>query len=479
MLWCYITPIIGAIVADQYLGRLATIIHSSVVYMFGLTLLCFSPILVTSMYSVSVSVMALGMTFIGVGTGGIKANVGSFLAEQYTRKEERITTTDEGEKIMIDPKVTIQRYLRRLDRQTMARNLIECRIFMMFYLFVNIGSTSGIITTTVEDRFSFSAAFTVPLFVFFLGFGILLLTKKIYVVQVPQGSAIPNAFRVLWKATSHKFDLETAKPSYEALHGNSKSITLWDDSFVEEVRRTLIACRVFLFLPFYFVSYVQIYTNFVSQAATMETHGIPNDMMVNIDAITVIIFTPLLDRFFYPFLRRHGINFWPITRIAVAFNILGVAMAYTAMVQYFIYTSPPCFNHPRSKDCLGATVPNQIHVALQTPSYFLIAISEILAVATCYEYAFTKAPSSMKSFVAALFMSTTAIGDLLGILITPLSVDPKIVWMYTGLAAQSFLTGAVFYFWLRDYNKLEARPDQRTAEHDGLDNRVTTVREEQ
>ena len=338
---------------------------------------------------------------------------------------------------------------------------------------------SGLITTNVEHSYGFSTAFIMPLFAFFLGFGILLVTKKNYVTQAPKGSAIPDAFKVLWIGILHGFDLEAAKPSYQTTHGKPKLTILWDDLFVDEVRRALVACRAFLFLPFYFVCYIQLQTNFVSQAATMETHGIPNDIMTNINPVVVIIFTPILDRVVYPFLRKIGVNFWPITRIAAAFIILSSAMAYAAIVQHIIYTSPPCFDHPRSRDCMGGTVPNQVHIALQAPVYVLIALSEIFAITTGYEYAFTKAPSSMKSFVPALFMSTAAVGNFLGITITPLTVDPKIIWMYTGLAVQSFLTGVAFYLLLRRYNKVEVELGVRDAgEHDPIDAALSTADEE-
>ena len=339
---------------------------------------------------------------------------------------------------------------------------------------------SGLVTTNVEQRFGFSAAFVIPLFAFFLGFGILLTTKKNYVTQEPQGSSIPNAFKVLWMGTLHNFNLEAAKPSYQAMHGNPKSTVRWDDVFVDEVRRALVACRAFAFFPFYFVCYIQLLTNFVSQAATMETHGIPNDIMTNIDPFTVIIFTWLLDRVAYPFLRKIGVHFWPITRITVAFLILSSAMAYAAVVQHVIYSSPPCFDHPRAPDCMGGSVPNRVHVALQAPAYVLIAFSELFAVATGYEYAFTKAPSSMKSFVPALFMSTAAVGNFLGIAITPLTVDPKIVWMYAGLAVESFAVGVAFYLLLRRYNKVEVELGVQSAEeHDPADAALSSAEEEQ
>lgn len=75
----------------------------------------------------------------------------------------------------------------------------------------------------------------------------------------------------------------------------------------------------------------------------------------------------------------------------------------------------------------GGEIKNQVHVALQTPAYFLIGLSEIFASITGLEYAFTKAPPSMKSFVTAMFLLTSAFGAALAMAISPTAKDPHLV----------------------------------------------------
>jgi len=112
--------------------------------------------------------------------------------------------------------------------------------------------------------------------------------------------------------------------------------------------------------------------------------------MQNIDPITVIIFIPICDRVLYPALRKMGIAFKPITRIFWGFLMGSIAMAYAAVVQNLIYSAPPCFYHPlkcaAGKMADGKLVHNQVHVAVQTPAYFFIAMSEIFASITGLEY---------------------------------------------------------------------------------------------
>ena len=86
--------------------------------------------------------------------------------------------------------------------------------------------------------------------------------------------------------------------------------------------------------------------NFVTQAAQMNGHGIPNDLMQNFDPIAIIVFVPVLDRLVYPALRKARIAVPPITRIVIGFIIMAFAMAYAAVTQHYIYQAGPCYGQP-------------------------------------------------------------------------------------------------------------------------------------
>jgi POT family proton-dependent oligopeptide transporter len=116
-------------------------------------------------------------------------------------------------------------------------------------------------------------------------------------------------------------------------------------------------------------------------------------------------------------------------------------MLCAAYLQQKIYMAPPCYDHPRADICHGGRTPNHISVFLQTLVYVLIAISEILASVAGVEYAYTKAPKSMKSLVMAIYLLTVSVGTLLAMTVLPLTQDPKSVWMYLTLALGCFLAG--------------------------------------
>lgn len=202
----------------------------------------------------------------------------------------------------------------------------------------------------------------------------------------------------------------------------------------------------------------------------MELHGLPNDILPNIDPITIIILIPLMDRLIYPFIRtKLHLAFTATTRITLGFIIASLAMAYAAFLQSRIYSAPPCYEHP--SNCAAGQIseekykPNQVHVAWQTPAYILIAVSEILASITGLELAYAKAPENMKSFIMSLFLLTSAFGSALGMLLAPVAKDPNLVWLYTGLACTALVAGVAFHWAFKGVDQREvARPVESAEE---------------
>jgi POT family proton-dependent oligopeptide transporter len=436
--WCYVTPILGAIIADQYLGKYNTILIFCGVYMVGLLILTCTSIPAALDHGAGLGGYVVAIIVIGLGTGGIKSNVAPLIADQYKRRRMVIGHDDKtGEKVIIDPAITIQ------------------RIYMVFYFCINVGCLSLLATPYMERDIDFWSAFLLCLCVFFVGTLVLVLGRKVYVVRPPQGSIITDAFRVIWMMIKTR-KLDGAKPSYQAGLGKT-AVLRWDDHFVEEVKRALVACKVFCFYPIYWVVYGQFSNNFITQGGQMALHGIPNDLMQNFDPIAIIVFLPLVDQVLMPTLRKHKIPFPPINRIVCGFWVASLAMVYAAVIQHFIYQTGPCYDHPLcpAAEVDGVIYGNNIHIAAQTGAYMLIGISEIFASVTGLEYAYTKAPPSMKSFVQSMYLLTNAFGSAISEALNPVLIDPKIQWMYVGLAVASFIAGGLIWILFHHYNDTE------------------------
>lgn len=439
------TPLIGAIVADQYLGKYNTILIFCGVYIVGLLILTTTSIPSALEHGSGIGGFVVAVIIIGLGTGGIKSNVAPLIADQYKRRQMAIGHDKKtGERIIIDPAITIQ------------------RIYMVFYFCINVGCLALLATPYMERDVGFWSAYLLCTCVFMVGTLTLVLGRKFYIVRPPQGSVITDAFKVIWMMIKGR-SMDAAKPSHHAAAGKT-TVLKWDDHFVEEVKRALVACKVFCFYPIYWVVYGQFSNNFVTQAGQMAGHGIPNDLMQNFDPIAIIVFLPILDRFVYPMLRKARIPFPPINRIVLGFWVASLAMIYAAVIQNFIYKAGPCYGQPllcdAAIDADGVAQGNNIHIAAQTGAYMLIGISEIFASVTGLEYAYTKAPPSMKSFVQAMFLLTNAFGSAISEGLNPVLYDPAVEWMYVSLAVASFIAGGLI--WIL-FHHLNATEDQMNA----------------
>jgi proton-dependent oligopeptide transporter, POT family len=193
---------------------------------------------------------------------------------------------------------------------------------------------------------------------------------------------------------------------------------------------------------------------------------VPNDILQAIDPLVVVMFVPIFEKIVYPTLRRCNIQLSPIARITCGFVVAALGMAWTGIVQHLIYSTGPNFNYA-IQPCLTCQKFNNLNVAWQIPSYFLVAISEIFAVITGLEYAFMNAPSSMKSIVMSIFYSAKAVGSALNLTLIPVNTDPKLLWMYVSLAIVTFVIGIIFFISFRNDGK-QALPKHEPLRKDEL-----------
>ncbi|CCF59433.1 hypothetical protein KAFR_0H00240 [Kazachstania africana CBS 2517] len=423
--WCYITPIFGGYLADTKWGRYNTIGVGTVIYIIGIFILFITSFKTVAGRDGALAGFILALILIGFATGLIKSNLSVLIADQIPAKRPRVKTLKSGERVIEDHDVTIQ------------------NVFMFFYLMINIGSLSVIATTELELNVGFWAAYLLPFCFFWIAVIVIVAGKRQYIIKPTGDRVIAKSFKVCWILCKNKFDITSAKPSY-----HPESEFPWEDKFVDEIQRALAACKVFLFYPIYWTCYGQMVNNFITMGSMMQLHGLPNDIFQAINSISLIIFIPICEKFLYPFIRRFT-PLRPVTRIFCGFIFAAMAMVWSCVLQHFIYSTGPNYNRPLE---LGA---NDIHVGWQVPAYVFIAFSEIFASITGLEYAYSKAPANMKSFIMALFLFMNAFGSAIGCALSPVSKDPDYTWLYGSLAVACFLSGLIFWLCFRKYNKIE------------------------
>jgi POT family proton-dependent oligopeptide transporter len=175
-------PLFGAMVADQYWGRFRTIFTSIGCALVGHTILVISAIPpVIASPNGSIACFSIGLIIMGVGTGGFKSNISPLIAEQYREEKPYIQTLPSGERIIVDPAATV------------------ARIYLYFYMMINIGSLVGQISMVYAERYvGFWLSYLLPTLMFCLCPTVLFLCRKKYYLVEPSGSVYTKAFK-LWK----------------------------------------------------------------------------------------------------------------------------------------------------------------------------------------------------------------------------------------------------------------------------------------
>lgn len=201
-------------------------------------------------------------------------------------------------------------------------------------------------------------------------------------------------------------------------------------------------------------------TNLVSQAAAMQTYGIPNDMMSNLNPISVLLVLPLMQKFIYPFLKRCKVDPRPTVRMTLGFICIAASMALAAGVQQIVYDSGPCYDRPRHCMIDGKLEegPNHVSVALQVPIYVVGAVGETFFSIAGSEWAYNSAPAGMKSLLQAIYMLTLAVSSLLGVAISPIFKDPWMTIVFAVFAGVMLILSGVFAFC---FWRVSSQPEER------------------
>ncbi|OAA72501.1 oligopeptide transporter [Cordyceps fumosorosea ARSEF 2679] len=458
--WQYVMPLLGAYVADAHWGRFKTISYALGIDLVGHVILILSaipPIIVNS--SASAACLILAVLVIGFGTGGFKPNISCLIAEQLGDQRLIVKTLPKtGERVIVDPAITTE------------------RIYMWFYFFINVGALVGQITMVyAEQHVGFYLSFTLPTIMLALCPAVMYWGRNRYVHRPPDGSVLVPAFKTFFLAQRGRWSInpwatwrnmhdgtfwDSVKPSKFTAESRPKWMT-FDDAWVDELRRGFAACAVFCWYPIFWLCYNQINNNLVSQAAVLQRHGVPNDILSNLNPFSLLIFIPLNNFIIYPALRKAGVRLTPIRKITAGFFVGAAAMIWAAVVQYYIYQKSVCGNRASGKMIdpdTGDTVKCpavEINVWAQTGSYVLIALSEVFASITSLEYAYSKAPKNMRSMVQAVALFSVSFAAAIGQALVGLSADPLLVWNYGVVAILAVIAGTCFFLQFKDLDIIE------------------------
>ncbi|KAJ6240411.1 solute carrier family 15 member 2 [Anaeramoeba flamelloides] len=163
---CYFLPVVGAFLADCWLGKYRTIFYFSGFYSVGCFLLSLSAKISSKTF------VFISLLLIAIGSACIKPNVSAFLSDQLTDISERLLT----------------------------------RIYSLFYLSVNIGSVLSTLTTPlVEMHLNYWTAFGIPAIVMFIAVTIFRSGKSWYIIVPATDQLLKKFLNVIYTALRNKF----------------------------------------------------------------------------------------------------------------------------------------------------------------------------------------------------------------------------------------------------------------------------------
>ncbi|KFA46096.1 hypothetical protein S40293_07765 [Stachybotrys chartarum IBT 40293] len=435
MLLQFIAPLPWALLADMRLGRLKTLMISMCVYQAGTVVLLVTSLPFALERGAGLPGFLVALLLIAVGVAGLKATLPPFLVDQYTRTESRSLKETDDEVVVSDRTLTIQ------------------FITNVFFWMTNIAALSSLASTWIEREVDFWASYLMASLCLLLTQILIFAGRNKFTTIQVQGNIVPLATKAMWCAVRNGWSLRKASPDYQRQHHGRE--VPWSDATLKDIRGALAVSRILVFSCPFYLGYLQVFHNMISQAGQMRLGGMSNDTMQVFNPVACIVLGPVIQRGLFPLLRRMGVPFGPMARIATACFIMGAAMAYAAVLQHLIYSAGPCYTHPLHcpaavQASSGLAVGNDVSVWMQMPVWFILAVGEIFGFATISEIAYEMAPKSMKSLVQAVTQLTAGLAAVVGIALSPLTRDPTLVILYGVIGGLTAVAAVLFWLFFKD-----------------------------
>ncbi|KAG9234915.1 putative peptide transporter PTR2 [Amylocarpus encephaloides] len=426
------SPIVGGWLADSKLGRFKTICIGVIVCGVAHIIMLISAVPTLLQTGRAIGPFALSLYMLAIGAALFKANIAPTVLDQNPHKKPHVITKKDGSKVVVDPEASSE------------------SIMLWFYMIVNVGGFFGVATSYLAKDVGFWASYLLPCIIYLLLPPLLYFVNPRLVKFPPGGSALGNFIQVnlfaLRKAGIRGFGRkgywESAKPSVLAASGGSETVA-WDDKFVDDVRRTMAACAIFLFFPIQQINDGGLGAAANAQSASLTSDGVPNDLLDNLNPLAIIILIPIMNHGIYPLLRKWGIRFGPIARMTFGFLIAAIGASAYAVIQYYIYKTSPCGDHATDCDIDSGVSP--LSLWLYGIPTVVTACSEVFINVTAYGIAYSRAPQNMKGFVMALSLFMQSITTAISLATANAIQDPFLIWVFAAPSIIGFASAFVFW----------------------------------
>ncbi|NXW15233.1 S15A1 protein, partial [Circaetus pectoralis] len=333
---CYLTPILGALIADSWLGKFKTIVSLSVVYTIGQAVMSVSSINDLTDHnrdgspdnvSVHIALSMIGLILIALGTGGIKPCVSAFGGDQFEDHQEKQRT----------------------------------RFFSIFYLSINAGSLLSTIITPVlraqecgihSKQRCYPLAFGVPAALMAVALVVFVVGSRMYKKVQPQGNIMIQVSKCIGFAIKNRFR-HRSKEFPKREHWLDWASEKYDKRLIAQTKMVLKVLFLYIPLPMFWALFDQQGFFWTLQATTMDGNFDFEKYLIffpsyihlqqTVNPILIIIMVPIVDALVYPLIKKCKINFTPLRKITVGMFFFSLAFVAAALVQVQIDKTLPVF----------------------------------------------------------------------------------------------------------------------------------------
>ncbi|XP_077472714.1 solute carrier family 15 member 1 isoform X2 [Stigmatopora argus] len=327
---CYLTPILGAIVADSWLGKFKTIIYLSIVYALGQVTMAVGAIHditdtnkdgTPDNLTFHIVMSMVGLFLIALGTGGIKPCVAAFGGDQFNDHQEN-------------------------QRRT---------FFSVFYLCINGGSLLSTIITPIlraqecgihSKQSCYPLAFGVPAALMVIALVVFIVGSGMYYKAEPQGNIMMDVSKCIGFAVKNRYRHRSSKyPKRQ--HWMDWAEEKYDKLLIAQIKMVLKVLFLYIPLPMFWTLFDQKGSRWTLQATTMDGHFgslvIQPDQMQTVNPVLILTLVPIMDSAIYPLIKKCGLNFTPLKRMTVGMFLAALAFICAALVQVEIDKTLPTF----------------------------------------------------------------------------------------------------------------------------------------
>lgn len=484
----YAFPMIGAIISDRLLGKYHTILWLSMVYCLGH--------LVLSIGENSIGGMALGLGLIAIGSGGIKPCVSAHVGDQFGKGNWHLVgKVFQAFYFIINfgsffATLMIPFIRSNPDKIWLLKNHPEYATSVAFAIpgilmflatvafwmgrkvFVHVppnpGGKVGLLDS-IGATLLFMGFIGLPLF----GWGVLSFSTNVvltvssiliglWVFEERQAIEQDDGFLAVMfhsiealikgenaKATA-SVDADVEKDSIQRHWFFSSAAKRFGEEAAEGPRAVLRIISIFFLVSVFWALFDQHASSWVRQAqrmdldlvlpwSTTDANGesvpavlsmLPSQISA-LNPLMVMALIPFNTFFLYPFITNLGWEMTPLRRMTIGMLTASLAFVVVALIQVQINAGEELKEF------------NTVHVLWQFFPYLIMTQAEVMVSITGLEFAYTQAPTRMKSTIMGFWLLSVSLGNKLTAVVTKLP-DMDLLTSFWVFAALMGVAGVLF-----------------------------------